>query len=144
MQMTRVGAAVAAAIVIAVGAAGCGGNAEADGTAKVSARPSAKTKQPTVREVFKDVRPVLYGACDSSEAYTCDEHLQDIIDAAHDLRAAMRRDPAGAAFYSPAFVMTDRLETIGEEYHPLDEGMRPEIIGLGTSLARWLDAHPTS
>lgn len=89
---------------------------------------------------------VVFGeSCPPKWTDDCSPHLTELVAAADDVRVAMNADPAGGAFFSKAYTFIDRMDTVRDEYHPLDQGHnRDELLGLADELSTWVEAHPTT
>lgn len=102
---------------------------------------SASPTVVSVKDVWAKAEPVFQEPCVVGD--DCSPHLTEIVNAAEDVRKAMNADPAGAAFFSEAYTMIDRLVELRDNYHPLDD-VRDELLPLADKLAAWINTHPTS
>lgn len=131
------GALLAAAVMVT---SACGGEAAAD------KKPAATPKVPTVAAATKTFQDAV-ADFDSSNGCPqatgeCWDKMQAVAEPATLLRKAMNADQgAGPEFYSPAYVLLDKMEdgmAVGEDAFT----NRPDVLGPAHDLSDWLDEHP--
>jgi ABC-type glycerol-3-phosphate transport system substrate-binding protein len=146
----RAGASIALVAAVAAGTAGCGG----DDTAKAqkpSASATAKTTQKSVAQLWRDAW--AYQVANPCEATTdktaeeagCQNVTWDLVTDVRKVRTAMNADTAaGTGFYSAAYVMMDRIDTLaGDMSDDRLLQMRDQIRAQGVDLNTWITAHPS-
>ncbi|MFD3815156.1 hypothetical protein ACFWRZ_08820 [Streptomyces rubiginosohelvolus] len=142
MRWGRNAAAVLLAAAVAVGASGCGGQAEAEPKSAASAakEPVSLEKATTAFEAAVTEFDAT-GGCPSAVG-ECWDKMTAVMKPARDLRKAMNaHEGTGPEFWSEAYVLIDTMEggiAIGEDKF----SNRPAVLGSAHDLVDWLAAHP--
>jgi hypothetical protein len=141
----RVGATVLAAAAL-ITVAGCGGNSgtqTATVTLSTSAAPSPAA--PTVEDANTALTQLINQGCPEGLGGDCSDHLREVVAAADTIRKSMHADAAGPAFFSEAYGLINELDSLRDNYEPLDQaGTRPQVLGLAMKLRSWVRTHPSS
>ncbi|PZT71467.1 hypothetical protein DNK55_32665 [Streptomyces sp. AC1-42T] len=132
------------------GTAGCGddGSDAAQDKPSASAAPTKATK--SVAQQWKEAwgyqvaNPCQEKTETAAEEAGCQNVTWDLVTDVRKIRKAMNADPAGAGFYSEAYVIMDRIDTLaGDMSDARLLEMRNMIRAEGVELNRWIISHPS-
>lgn len=139
---------LAAAVV--AGAAGCGDDEAGKPQDKLSASAAPKKSTKSVAQLWQDAwgyqvaNPCQEKKEAAAEEAGCQNVTWDLVTDVRKVRKAMNADPAGAGFYSEAYVIMDRIDTLaGDMSDARLLQMRNMIRAEGVELNRWITSHPS-
>ncbi|WP_435058373.1 hypothetical protein [Streptomyces sp. bgisy060] len=148
----RAGAGLALVAAVAAGTSGCGGGG--GGAGKAQDKPSASaapTKAPqSVAQLWQDAwayqvaNPCQEETEQAAEDAGCQNVTWDLVTDVRKVRKAMNADPAGAGFYTEAYVIMDRIDALaGDMSDARLLRMRKMIRAEGVELNSWIISHPS-
>ncbi|MBT2511953.1 hypothetical protein J7I98_40690 [Streptomyces sp. ISL-98] len=147
----RAGAGLLLAVAVAAGTTGCGD----DGTGKPQNKPSAsaapKKAPKSVARLWQDAwgyqvaNPCQEKTEKAAEEAGCQNVTWDLVTDVRKVRKAMNADrAAGSGFYTEAYVIMDRINTLaGDMSDARLLRMRNMIRAEGVELNSWITSHPS-
>ncbi|MFJ1837804.1 hypothetical protein ACIOJ9_28540 [Streptomyces sp. NPDC088175] len=146
----RTGAGLLLAAVVMAGTAGCGDDGPGTAKDKPSASAVPKKAAKSVAQQWEDAwgyqvaNPCQEKTEAAAEEAGCQNVTWDLVTDVRTIRKAMNADPAGAGFYSEAYVIMDRIDTLaGDMSDARLLQMRDMIRAEGVDLNRWITSHPS-
>ncbi|MDJ0466145.1 hypothetical protein [Streptomyces sp. H27-C3] len=146
----RTGAGLLLAAVVVAGSAGCGDDGPGAAQDKPSASAAPKKAAKSVAQQWEEAwgyqvaNPCQEKTEAAAEEAGCQNVTWDLVTDVRKVRKAMNADPAGAGFYSEAYVIMDRIDTLaGDMSDARLLQMRDMIRAEGVELNSWITSHPS-
>jgi hypothetical protein len=145
----RAGAGLVLVVAVAAGTTGCGDH----GTGKPQDKPSASAAPKATKSVaqlwqaawgYQVANPCQEKTEKAAEEAGCQNVTWDLVTDVRKVRKAMNADPAGSGFYTEAYVIMDRIDTLaGDMSDARLLRMRNMIRSEGVELNSWITSHPS-
>ncbi|MGW4231934.1 hypothetical protein ACWEF9_22005 [Streptomyces sp. NPDC004980] len=150
MGWGRTGAGLLLAAAVMAGTTGCGddgaGTAQDRPPASAAPKKAAKSVAHQWEEAwgYQVATPCQEKTEAAAEEAGCQNVTWDLVTDVRKIRKAMNADPAGAEFYTEAYVIMDRIDTLaGDMSDARLLEMRDMIRAEGVELNRWITSHPS-